>query len=126
MSPRPPRSTLFPYTTLFRSVQIVKTITAGLARGAQQRFPWILPHQSQQLPQGKRDYLAAPLFQPRDIVGQFGRGRDDSLLFRIWIGPRVSLAARRTMLGEHHSLVLGFGNAPVRHQAAGIELNLRS
>jgi hypothetical protein len=40
------------------------------------------------------------------------------------IGPRVSLAARRTMLGQHHSLLLGFGNAPVRDQAASIELNL--
>jgi hypothetical protein len=40
------------------------------------------------------------------------------------VGPRVSLAARWTMLGQHHSLVLGFGNAPVRDQAAGIELNL--
>src|SRR5471032_3436239 len=59
-------------------VQIVKTITAGLAHGAQQRFPWILPHQTQQLSQGKRDYLAAPLFQAHDIVGQFGRGCDDS------------------------------------------------
>ena len=28
------------------------------------------------------------------------------------------------MLSQHHSLVLGFGNAPVRHQSAGIELNL--
>ena len=40
------------------------------------------------------------------------------------IGPRVSVAARRPMLREHDSLVLGFGDAPVRHQAAGIELNL--
>src|SRR5437764_7955165 len=40
------------------------------------------------------------------------------------VGPRVSLAARWTMLGQHHSLVLGFGNAPMRDQAAGIELNL--
>jgi hypothetical protein len=28
------------------------------------------------------------------------------------------------MLGQHHSLVLGFGDAPVRDQAARIELNL--
>jgi hypothetical protein len=40
------------------------------------------------------------------------------------IGPCVSLAARRPVLDEHDSLVLGFGDAPVRDQAAGIELNL--
>jgi hypothetical protein len=34
------------------------------------------------------------------------------------------VAARRPVLREHDSLVLGFGDAPVRHQAAGIELNL--
>src|ERR1017187_6137794 len=108
----------------FQSVQIVKTIPAGLAHGAQQRFPWILPHQAQQLPQGKRDYLAAPLFQPHDIVGQLGRGRDDGLLFGMRIGPRIALAARAPEIDEHDSLVLGFGDAPVRDQAAGIELNL--
>src|SRR5437763_16519252 len=88
----------------FQPVQIVKTITAGLAHGAQQRFPWILPYQSQQLPQGKRDYLTAPLFQPSDVVGQLRRGRDDGLLFGMRVGPRVSLAARWTMLGQNHSL----------------------
>ena len=33
----------------FQTVQIVKTITAGLTHGPQQRFPWILSHQAQQL-----------------------------------------------------------------------------
>src|SRR5712692_4070187 len=47
-------------------VQVVKTVAGGLAHRAQQRFPWILPHQAQQLPQGKGDELAAPLLQPRD------------------------------------------------------------
>jgi hypothetical protein len=42
----------------------------------------------------------------------------------MWIGSRVSLAAWRTMFGQHHSLLLGFGDAPVRDQAAGIQLNL--
>jgi hypothetical protein len=45
------------------SVQIVKTITAGLAHGAQHPFPWILPHQAQQLRQEKREHIAASLFQ---------------------------------------------------------------
>src|SRR3989442_11303886 len=31
---RPPRSTLFPYTTLFRSVSLFQVITAELTRGA--------------------------------------------------------------------------------------------
>src|SRR5580704_2869592 len=42
----------------------------------------------------------------------------------MWIGSRASLAAWRTMFGQRDSLLLGFGNAPVRDQAAGIELNL--
>src|SRR4029077_7312070 len=42
----------------------------------------------------------------------------------MWIGSRVSLAARRAVLGQHNSLLLGFGDAPVSDQAAGIELNL--
>src|ERR1700685_1669937 len=42
----------------------------------------------------------------------------------MWIGSCASLAAWRTMLGQHDSLLLGFGDAPVRDQAAGIELNL--
>src|SRR5229473_6762585 len=40
------------------------------------------------------------------------------------IGPRLPLAARRTMLGQQDSLVLGLGNAPVRDHTASIELNL--
>src|SRR5579864_7403217 len=40
------------------------------------------------------------------------------------IGPRVSVAAWWPVLGEHHSLVLGFSDTPVCHQAAGIQLNL--
>jgi hypothetical protein len=46
----------------FQPVQIVKPIPARIAHSPQQRFPWILPHQTQQLPQDKRDYLATPLF----------------------------------------------------------------
>src|ERR1700693_4795801 len=42
----------------------------------------------------------------------------------MWIGPRASLPSWRTMLGQRDSLLLGFGDAPVRDQAAGIELNL--
>src|SRR6266853_6181146 len=108
----------------FQPVQIVKTITAGLAHGAQERFPRILPHQAQQLPQGQRDHLAAPLFQPSYILGQLGRGRDDGLLFGMRIGTRRPLAARRPVLSQRDPLVLGFGDAPVRHQAAGVQLNL--
>jgi hypothetical protein len=40
------------------------------------------------------------------------------------IGSRVSLTARRTVLGQRYSLLLSFGDAPVSDQAAGIELNL--
>src|SRR5580698_2392503 len=42
----------------------------------------------------------------------------------MWIGSRVSLAARRTMFDQRYSLLLGFGDAPVSDQAAGIELDL--
>src|SRR6202046_4756778 len=40
------------------------------------------------------------------------------------IGARLSVAAWRTMLGQRYSLLFGFGDAPVRHQPAGIQLNL--
>jgi len=40
------------------------------------------------------------------------------------VGPRVSVATRRPVLGQHDSLVIGFGDAPVRDQAAGVQLNL--
>src|SRR5260370_373219 len=42
----------------------------------------------------------------------------------MWIGSRVSLAARRTMFGQRYSLLFSFGDTPVSDQAAGIELNL--
>src|SRR2546426_10118685 len=51
-------------------VQIVKTITAGFAHRAQQRFPRIPPHQPQQLPQGKRDHLAAPLLRSEEHTSE--------------------------------------------------------
>jgi hypothetical protein len=73
---------------------------------------------------GQGNHLPAPLLQPHDIVGQFRRGCDDGLLFWMRVGPRVSLAARRPMLREHDALVLGFGDAPMRDQTAGIKLNL--
>jgi hypothetical protein len=38
----------------FQPVQIVESIPPGFAHGAQQRLPWILPHQPQQLPQGSK------------------------------------------------------------------------
>jgi hypothetical protein len=40
------------------------------------------------------------------------------------IGTRRPLPARRPVPGQRDSLVLGFGDAPMRDQAAGIELNL--
>jgi hypothetical protein len=40
------------------------------------------------------------------------------------IGSCVSLAAWRTVLRQHDSLLLSFGDAPVSDQAADIELNL--
>ena len=40
------------------------------------------------------------------------------------IGPRWPLTARRPVFGQHHALVLYLGNAAVRNQAAGIELDL--
>jgi hypothetical protein len=41
----------------------------------------------------------------------------------MWIASRVSLGAWRPVLGQHDSLLLGFGDAPVSDKAAGIELN---
>ena len=40
------------------------------------------------------------------------------------IGPRVSSGRTAPVLREHHSLVLGFGDAAVCHHPASVELNL--
>src|SRR5258708_30101657 len=40
---RPPRSTLFPYTTLFRSIQLFEMITANTQRRKVPKNPFILP-----------------------------------------------------------------------------------
>src|ERR1700692_234645 len=42
----------------------------------------------------------------------------------MWIGSRASVAPWRTVFGPHDSLLFGFGDAPVRDQTVGIELNL--
>src|SRR6516162_5298081 len=69
-------------------VQVVKPVTGGLLYRAQQRFAWILAHELQQLPQGQRDDLAAPLLQARKIVGELRHGAEDGLLFRVRIRTR--------------------------------------
>src|SRR5258708_22814051 len=57
---RPPRSTLFPYTTLFRSLHERKRPRAHLLRGASERIPVLHapPHRLPRLlglaPQGRR------------------------------------------------------------------------
>src|SRR2546426_4603209 len=46
---RPPRSTLFPYTTLFRSVQSVRGGAGdGILRGAEDASPVIVDHDQQE------------------------------------------------------------------------------
>jgi hypothetical protein len=54
-------------------IQIVETIPDGLLHGAQQWFARILAHEAQQLPQGQRDHLTAPLLQAGHILAQLGR-----------------------------------------------------
>jgi hypothetical protein len=39
---------------------------------------------------------------------------------------QVSLAARRSMLREHDAVVFGFGDAPMRDQTAGHQVESRS
>jgi hypothetical protein len=95
-------------------IQVIETITGGLSHCSQQRFPRILAHEPQQLPQGKRDHLAAPLLQARHIFSQLGRSSENGALFRMRVGPRLPLAPRRPVLGQRDSLVLRFGDAPVR------------
>src|SRR5437764_8210518 len=41
MLPRPPRSTLFPYTTLFRSEELIRTV-GGTANPLKQAGAWIM------------------------------------------------------------------------------------
>jgi hypothetical protein len=66
------------------------------------------------LPQGKRDDLSAALLQPRHILGQFGRGREDGILFRMRVGPQRPLAPRRPVLRQGDALVLGIADTAVR------------
>jgi hypothetical protein len=84
----------------------------------------VLSHQAQQLPQGKRDHLAAVLLQPRDRIGQFRRRGYDRFLFRMGIGAWRLLTTRWPVLSQHHSLVGGFGNAAVRDHTACVQLDL--
>src|SRR5690606_41762824 len=67
MIPRPPRSTLFPYTTLFRS-PIVSRTRAHDVRIA-------LPHRPPRLPPGARQHAPSPasaLADPRRPAGPGG------------------------------------------------------
>src|ERR1035438_935324 len=74
----------------FQPVQIVKTTTAGLAHGPQQRFPWILPHQAQQLPQGKREHPAGEDHFPMLMWARAMTG-----LFSVVVGVLVFCWSRR-------------------------------
>src|SRR2546425_8341139 len=88
---RPPRSTLFPYTTLFRSLRLCKK---AFSFGEKSRFKF--------LPRRRRAGLAQPLVAPREHRGdEGGRGLDvvvevgeDSFDLRRQIneGPRGGLA----------------------------------
>src|SRR5690606_2427653 len=77
MIPRPPRSTLFPYTTLFRS-PIVSRTRAHDVRIA-------LPHRPPRLPPGARQHAPSPasaLADPRRPAGP-GGARGDGVLQRV-------------------------------------------
>ena len=52
----------------------------------------------QQLPQGQRDHFTAALLQGRHIAGQFRRGGEDGVLFRMRIGAWRPLPPRRPVL----------------------------
>src|SRR2546428_9278895 len=67
---RPPRSTLFPYTTLFRSLRRL------LARGERQSFGQLPPGHEQHARQGDVVMRGIRKLQVSDQVAQDDRGKD--------------------------------------------------
>jgi len=93
------------------TVQIVKSITSA-SRTAPKSGSRGYRTRRSSCRRAKRHHLAAPLFQPRDILGQFGSGGDNGLLFGMRIGTRRLCPRGGRCSVQQDSLVLGFGNAP--------------
>src|SRR3712207_9281108 len=109
---RPPRSTLFPYTTLFRSVL---TLTGNKARAIAAAHDAGLPVLASTEPSADLDALLAaadqlpfPVFV-KAVAGGGGRGK------RRGEGPAELVGAATAANGEAQS---GFGDTPVLLGAA--------
>src|SRR5437763_5223751 len=90
MTRRPPRSTLFPYTTLFRSVQ-QDAEAGGVESG--RRLVGLL------FDAWERDHV--------HIVRGHRSGPDDSLLVVVLLDDRRDYAARADPVAAHHERLLG-------------------
>src|SRR5256885_7240323 len=78
---RPPRSTLFPYTTLFRSIVLAVDVT-----------PWLRP--------------AAPTCPQRLFCHTYGRGKGNAEMIPGW--PYSVIDRKSTRLNSSH-LVISYG-----------------
>src|SRR3712207_7826639 len=64
---RPPRSTLFPYTTLFRSARVVTQHAIAVGEGAHLRVPHL-----ERRAHGGREDNGRRILRPREVVKQLG------------------------------------------------------
>src|SRR6516225_9179783 len=79
----------------FEAIKIIETVVSRLFDGGQQRRPWIVTHQLQQLTQRQADHLTATLLERRDIVSQLRSGLEDRLFLGMRIAALDTLPARR-------------------------------
>src|SRR5205823_14430005 len=86
MSPRPRRSTLFPYTTLFRSaVERMLGIAAATVRNWEERYGLVKPERS---PGGHRLYSRKQVEQLRFVKEQLDAGLQPAEAHRL-LGERL-------------------------------------
>src|SRR2546425_12230117 len=106
---RPPRSTLFPYTTLFRSTAVYRTaeamtvfavMTAGLFPlihiGRQWDFYWLLPYPNER---GLWANFKSPLIWDEVAIRTYFTGSTGFLVMGVI--PHIPAGARRSAGGGH-------------------------
>jgi len=107
----------------FQPVQVIESVASGFLNGGDQGFTGIVADHAEQLAQGNNQILAATLLEILNVIGDFGRRFENRLFLRMRIAPFDALAARRTVFGQGDALLLGFGDAVVRDNAAQIQLD---
>ena len=107
----------------FQAIQIVESVAGRFVNGGQQRFTGIVANQAQQLAQGNNQILAATLLESLKVIGDFGRGFQNRLFFRMGIAAFDAFPTRRAVFEQSDALLSGFGNAAVGDDTAEIELD---